>query len=206
MRRRPAARPLVGAALLLAWLAAAPAVRAETLYVIEQVVVNVNSAPDASGERIATVKSGEPLEMLERAGDQVHVRLGNGRDGWIRSGYVSADEPLRVRLAQRDADVARLRDELNRLQSQLRTVRPAAADAGVAAVPSLAPAPGVAPPAEDPANPQRALFSAAPDESPPHVWRWVLGSAFAALCIGFALGALTLDRHIRRKYGGLRIY
>ena len=67
-------------------------------------------------------------------------------------------------------------------------------------------APGVAPPAEDPANPQRALFSGAPDERPPHVWRWVLGSAFAALCIGFALGALTLDRHIRRKYGGLRIY
>lgn len=206
MTRRPKARPLVGAALVLPWLAAVPAVRAETLYVIEQVVVNVNNAPDASGERIATVKSGEPLEMLERAGDQVHVRLGNGKDGWIRAGYVSADEPLRVRLAQRDAEVSRLRDELSRLQSQLRTARPAAGDARVAAVPSVAPAPGVAPPAEDPANPQRALFSAAPDERPPRAWRWALVSAFAALCIGFALGALTLDRHIRRKYGGLRIY
>jgi hypothetical protein len=38
------------------------------------------------------------------------------------------------------------------------------------------------------------------------VWPWVLGAALLALCVGFALGALVLDRHIRRKYGGLRIY
>jgi hypothetical protein len=38
------------------------------------------------------------------------------------------------------------------------------------------------------------------------VWPWALGCTIVSLCVGFVLGALVLDRHIRRKYGGLRIY
>jgi hypothetical protein len=34
----------------------------------------------------------------------------------------------------------------------------------------------------------------------------VLGAAGLGLGAGFALGLVVLDRHIRRKYGGLRIY
>ena len=48
--------------------------------------------------------------------------------------------------------------------------------------------------------------AAAEQENPRRVWPWVLGAALLALCVGFALGALVLDRYIRRKYGGLRIY
>jgi SH3-like domain-containing protein len=202
----------LGAALALGALAAgltmaAPA--SESLYVVEQLVVNVNSAPDASGERIATVKSGERVEVLERVRDQVHVRLGNGSDGWIRAGYLSADEPLRARLIQRDAEVAQLREEVSGLQGELSAARAAAAagDAGAngtAAAPAAA-ARGsedaaAAPPAAG------ALFTPAADERPLRVWPWALGSALLALCLGFVLGAVVLDRHIRRKYGGLRIY
>jgi hypothetical protein len=201
VRRGSGARRLRRLALLLPCLAAAAAVRAEALYVVEQLVVNVNSAPDASGERIATVKSGERLEVIERSGEQVHVRLGSGKDGWVRAGYLSADEPLRSRLAQREAEVARLTEEMSRLQGQLGAARSAAG-----AAPAVSPAAAAARPPEDAANPARALFSDAGSDTPRRVWPWALGSALAALCIGFALGALTLDRHIRRKYGGLRIY
>jgi SH3-like domain-containing protein len=152
--------------------AAAPP--AQSLYVVEQVVVNVNSAPDASGERIATVKSGERVEVIERVRDQVHVRLNGGRDGWIRASYLSAEEPLRARLAQRDADVARLQQEVSGLMAQLRAER------------TPAPAPG--------------------SDAARRLWPWALGSVLLSLGVGFVLGALVLDRHIRRKYGGLRIY
>jgi hypothetical protein len=40
----------------------------------------------------------------------------------------------------------------------------------------------------------------------PGGWPLILGDAAAALALGFALGWRTLDRRIRRKYGGLRIY
>jgi SH3 domain-containing protein len=193
------------APLLLLCALAAPAARAETLYVVEQLVVNVNSTPDASGERIATVKSGERLEVIERVRDEVHVQLAGGKDGWIRASYLSADEPLRPRLAERTAEVARLKEDVSRLQAQLETARiPAsAAPSGGAAPPASAPAA----PAEDSASaPQGALFAGAAQDNPRRGWPWTLAAVLLALCVGFVLGALVLDRHIRRKYGGLRIY
>ena len=149
--------------------------RAATLYVVEQVVVNVNSAPDASGERIATVKSGEALQVIEKSGEQVHVKLASGKDGWVRAGYLPADEPLKPRLAQREAEVAQLKDELARLQGQLaaaRSARPAAA-----APPTRPPTAGDAPPApaeETPAAAQ-ALFDSGAEAPVRRVWPWALG-------------------------------
>jgi Bacterial SH3 domain len=213
------------AAALLAADAAAGVARAETQYVIEQLVVTVNSAPDAGGERVASVKSGDPLEVLERVGAVVHVRLANGKDGWIGARYLSGDEPLRPRLAQRETEVAQLKEQVSRLQSELAAARASAA-AAPAAGSSAANAAGAAtaPNAANTANaasvagaattstaeaggsPVAPLFSGAADDTPPRLWPWTLGAALAGLFLGFALGALVLDRYIRRKYGGLRIY
>ncbi len=189
--------------LLLCALAAAPAARAETAYVVEQLVVSVNSVPDASGERIATVKSGERLEVIERLRDEVHVQLAGGKDGWIRASYLSADEPLRPRLAASTAEVARLKDELGRLQAQLDAARTTAGAAPGGGTAASAPAAS----AEDSVSaPQGALFAGAAQDTPRRGWPWALAAVLLALCVGFVLGALVLDRHIRRKYGGLRIY
>jgi hypothetical protein len=217
--------PSLAPALSLAALLALATAHAETLYVVEQLVVNVNSAPDASGERIATVKSGEGVELLERQGEQVHVRLAGGREGWIRAGYLSAAAPLRVQLAQRDAEVARLQEELKRLAAQPAVARsPAAgaaaptaaaptaaaptAAAATAAAATAADSPAAPPPAaaEDPGNSSGMLFGGSAAEHPVRAWPWALGGALLGLAIGFALGVVLLDRHIRRKYGGLRIY
>jgi hypothetical protein len=207
VRPKLTARAPAAPLLLLCALAAAPAAHAETAYVVEQLVVNVNSAPDASAERIATVKSGERLEVIERVRDQVHVQLAGGKDGWIRASYLSADEPLRPRLAASTAEVARLKDELGRLQAQLDAARTAGAAPGGGAAASAPAAPAPAASAEDSAStPQGALFAGAAQDNPRRGWPWALAAVLLALCVGFVLGALVLDRHIRRKYGGLRIY
>jgi hypothetical protein len=198
-----------GAVALLLALVPCATLHAESLYVIEQLVVAVSSAPDASGERVATLKSGDRVEVIERAGEQVHVRLAGGREGWVRASYLSADEPLRVRLAQRDAEVARLGDEVNALKAQLRanpTPAPATGAAGVPPGSGAVTAPTAVAAAEDPGGARsEALFSAA-EERPHLMWPWTLASSLIGFGLGFGLGALMLDRHIRRKYGGLRIY
>jgi hypothetical protein len=220
------------ALLLLPVLAAASAARAETLYVIEQLVVNVNSAPDASGERIATIKSGDAVEVLDRQGEQIRVHLANGTEGWIRKSYLSADEPLHVRVAERTAEVEKLEQDVKRLEGELAAAKggarskPGAAQTNTGATTAAATASPVAQPAAPtPSAPASAPTSSAeepaaaeqtsheppyfmtPPDSPAHpVWHWALGSFVVALGLGFALGWSMLDRRIRRKYGGLRIY
>jgi hypothetical protein len=170
---------------------------AEPLYVIEQLVVNINSSADGGGERVATLKSGDRVEALEKSGDQVHVRLPNGREGWVRASYLSAEEPLRVRLTQRDAEVTQLKEQLGTLQQQLARAHAAPAAAAAPAPPAT--------PSDETVN-AAPMFNGATAEPALHGWPWTVGAALVGLGIGFALGVLLLDRHIRRKYGGLRIY
>jgi hypothetical protein len=187
--------------LLLAGILASTAVHAEALYVVEQLVVSVTSAPDGAGERVTSLHSGERVEVIERAGDEVHVRLAGGRDGWIRASYLSADEPLRPQLAARSAEVARLRQQVDELQAQLLAKRAA----GSASAPPAAVAASAVAPADDPPAPRGGLFAVSQAPARPG-WTWVWVSALVCLSAGFALGWRVLDRRIRAKYGGLRIY
>jgi hypothetical protein len=211
-------------------LAAASAAHAETLYVVEQVVVNVNSAPDATGERIATIKSGDAVEVLDRQGDQVHVHLANGTEGWVRKSYLATDEPLHVRLAERtsrsreaqtgcDATGGRVgggergsapetRHPANQHRHDRSTAPPAARPRPRRRRQHRPQRP---PLTEDPAAREQPAheppyFMTPPDSPARPVWHWALGSFVVALGLGFALGWSMLDRRIRRKYGGLRIY
>jgi hypothetical protein len=187
------------AALLVAGVFASTALHAEGLYVIEQLVVSVNSAPGGAGERITSLHSGERVEVIERVGEEVHVRLAGGRDGWIRASYLSADEPLRPQLAARSAEVAHLRQQVDALQAQLLAAR-STATAPSAAVAATTPAP-----ADDPPAPRGGLFAVSQTPARPG-WIWVWVSALVCLGAGFALGWRALDKRIRAKYGGLRIY
>jgi len=176
-------------AVLAAGLLAATAVRAEPLYVVEQLVVSLNSSADGSGERTATLKSGDRVELIERAGEAAHVRTAEGREGWLKAAYLSGEAPLRPRLAQSEAEVARLRTEL----AQLRTEH-------------ARPAPSAAPLSTPSADEPPPLFATPAPRPPTRSWPWVLLGALAGGGVGFLIGWRALDRRIRAKYGGLRIY
>lgn len=213
------------ALLLLPALVAAPAIHAETLYVIEQLVVNVNSAPDATGERIANIKSGDAVEVLDRQGDQIQVHLANGTEGWVRKSYLSAEEPARVRLGERTAEVEKLKQDITRLEGELAAAKtashakPGGAQTNTAAAgpaPATPPASAATPTAPAPTAAESGAaeqsaheppyFMTPPDSPARPIWHWALGSFVVALALGFVLGWQMLDRRIRRKYGGLRIY
>ena len=185
--------------LLLA--SAASMARAEPLYVIEHLVVGVNSAPEGTGERIASIRSGDRVEELERMGEESRIRLGNGTEGWVRSSYLSSAVPLRRQLAERTSEIESLRAELAAARSEAQAARVAAA---------VTPAPPADPPAAEPAAepaavPERQLFPRPPASDGPG-WLMVAVACVLGLAAGFAVGWRVLDHRIRRKYGGLRIY
>jgi len=219
---------------LLALALVAPVVRAEPVYVIEQLVVSVSSSPEADGERVGQVKSGDKLELLERQGEEAHVRLPDGKEGWIKSSYVSSEEPLTNRLAERTAEVERLKQEGDRLrqdgeklrqdvshlQSQVAASHSQVATPGQIATTGKVATPGAATSSSAPGTASRETATASPSEEPTHEavflrqpersgqtpWVFILGVAGVMLLVGFVLGWTTLDRRIRQKYGGLRIY
>jgi hypothetical protein len=185
--------------------------------VIEQLVVTVGSAPGGSGERVASIRSGDRVEVLERQSDEVHVRLANGREGWVKATYLSSEEPLQRRLSERTTEVEKLKQDVRRLESDLAAARlatsaaagAASASTGLDSPPSSPPSAatrGGDSPAAGPPGRDAPFFMTPPDQPPRPVWHWVLGSSVVGLGLGFVLGWRMLDRRIRRQYGGLRIY
>jgi hypothetical protein len=207
-----------GPLLLVVLAFAAPTLRAETLYVIEQLVVSVTSEPDNTGERIASIHSGDHVEVLDRQRDEVHVHLANGTEGWVKASYLSPNQPLQLRLSERTTEVEKLKQDVTRLEGELATARTAARakPAGSTANTSSEPPPATPvpaathdaepSPATDIAPHDPSFFMTPPEQPARPIWHWVFGSSIAALGLGFALGWRMLDRRIRRKYGGLRIY
>jgi Bacterial SH3 domain len=199
---------------LLLLALAAPASQAESLYVIGQIIVAVSSDPAGGGEHVATIRSGDQVELLERQSDQVHIRLANGREGWVKASYLSPEEPPQLRLNARTAEVEKLKQDVGRLESELAAARAAANTRGAPQTPAAQ----ITERGADPPRPSHVVhdapFFSSPDQatgpmqasSSARSWTMLLGSSALALCVGFALGWRTLDRHIRRKYGGLRIY
>jgi uncharacterized protein YgiM (DUF1202 family) len=182
------------AALLLA---ASPLASAESLFVIEQLVVGVNDAPGETGQRIAQVRSGDRVELLERLDGEARVRLDNGTEGWMQAAYLSAELPLRRQLADRSHDLEAARAELAGSRAELEAAR---ADAVTAPASAAQPQSAALLPAERPLFPPRpALDTRVP-------LPWVAVACALALLAGFTIGWRVLDRRIRRKYGGLRIY
>ena len=192
--RHAGALPVLGLLLV-----SAAAGAGEPLYVVEQVIVSVNSTADGSGERVASLKSGERVELIERAGESVHVRLADGKEGWLRAIYLSGDAPLKPRLTQAEAEVTRLQAQVAQLQGQLAAASAARHEIPAAGAPAAAAAP------EDAPVPT-GMFATRAAEAPARAWPWALGAGTVGLGLGFVLGWRILDRNIRRKYGGLRIY
>lgn len=101
----------------------------ETLYVIEQLVVGVSATADGSGDRVTQIKSGDRVEVIEREGDQSHVKLASGEEGWVRTSYLSPAPPLREQLKARTDELEKLRQDKTKLEADLASARKAAAAA-----------------------------------------------------------------------------
>jgi hypothetical protein len=202
-------------------LAAATAMAAPA-YVSDELVLGLYAEQNNQGQRLATLHSGANLETLGVSGEFTQVRLNDGTTGWVKSAYLTTQEPATVRVKRLEeeldrsrattpalaeaaarSEVEQLKRELANKQSELDAVR------GASAAP--APAPGVAPGAAAPG--MAATGSGASGGSLASIaaassgYLWVGGAAMlAVLAFGFWLGYAALARRIRHKFGGLKVY
>ncbi len=224
MRRR-----LARFAFLLLMAALAPAWGA---HITDRLAVGLYDAPELKGKPQRLLTTGTPLEVLERKGDAVRVRLGDGASGWLEARYVTEEKPAAAALLEARAEIRRLKERLAASGEGMAAPRslPSAEQARLGlelgkARARIAQLEGKlaelsrlqASQAElerlraTQAQIRRLLGMSeaeATERTPPagpwqSPWTW-LGLA-AALLAGAGLGAWWMQRRVRRRFGGLRI-
>jgi uncharacterized protein YgiM (DUF1202 family) len=193
------------AALLLALLSIKGV--AATAYVSDELVLGVYAEENNQGQRLATLHSGTSVETLAQNGDFTQVRLSAGTTGWVKSAFLTTNEPavVRVKQLQEELDQSRAttpalaeaaaRSEVQRLKLEL-----AAKQSELDAVQAEKRSPLTSSPLKS--DPLAAIQAAAAPR-----WPVIAGIAVAiGLACGFWLGYATLARRVRRKFGGLKVY
>jgi hypothetical protein len=211
------------------WVLAAAKVMGAPAYVSDELVLGVYAEQNGQGQRLATLHSGASLETLGVSGEFTQIRMNDGTTGWVKSSYLTTQEPATVRIKQLEEELdqrrattpalaeAAARNELLQLKRELAS-KQAVLDA-VNRVPEPAPggvapggaAPGGAVPGAAPGVASKV--SAAPAGLPASVAAlssvqiWSAGTALlAGLLLGFWLGYAALARRIKNKFGGLKVY
>jgi hypothetical protein len=193
------------AALLLALLSMRGV--AATAYVSDELVLGVYAEQNSQGQRLATLHSGTSVETLAQNGDFTQVRMSDGTTGWVKSAFLTANEPAVVRVKRLEEELdqrrattpalaeAAARREVERLQSEL-----AAKQSELDAALVRGSAPVIASPPDS--GPLAAIQAAAAPR-----WPVIAGIAVAVgLAAGFWLGYATLARRVRDKFGGIKVY
>jgi hypothetical protein len=204
------------------WVLAAAKVMAAPAYVSDELVLGVYAEKNTLGQRLATLHSGASLETLGVSGEFTQVRLSDGTTGWVKSAYLTTQEPATVRVKRLEeeldqsrattpalaeaaarSEVEQLKRELANKQSELDAV------SGGLAVPAAVPgatsgraAPGI--PTTGAGAPGGVLARIAAVSSG-QLWIGAV-ALLAALAFGFWLGYATLARRIKHKFGGLKVY
>lgn len=97
----------------LSLLDAGPA-NAQRAWVKGEVRLNIRTGPGTQFRIVGLVKTGDEVRIQERGETWTKVRLtADNKEGWIPAGYLEAEPPPAIRLAEVEAEVARLRQELD---------------------------------------------------------------------------------------------
>jgi len=89
-------RPL--AIILVLILSGAGLVQAETWYVSDSLEITFRTGPQLDRKITAMLKSGQPMEIIERGEEWSQVRLPSGREGWVLSRFIKTEVPKSLQL------------------------------------------------------------------------------------------------------------
>ena len=120
--RSRAAHRLLRAAALAVGLTAAPLAHAETGWVDDQVRLNLRTGPGNQYRILASVETGDSVEILSRGDGWIQVQA-EGKSGWVPDGYLRPDPPAVVKLARIEGEDVELRARAKQLGEDTEKLR-----------------------------------------------------------------------------------
>lgn len=103
-------------ALLVA--AAASAAAAETVYVVDQLLVGIHQDRNLDSAILKVLPTGTELEVIERDGELALVADPEGVRGWVDGAYLTAERPAQLRLAELEREKAALEEKVAELEKR----------------------------------------------------------------------------------------
>ncbi len=88
-------------------------------WVSGEVNLNLRTGPGSDYRIKGALKTGDSLEVLERQKRWTHVRVSDGREGWVPAGFLSEEPPPLIRVEQLAADVSQLREQLEKATTEV---------------------------------------------------------------------------------------
>ncbi|MEJ2345989.1 MAG: TIGR04211 family SH3 domain-containing protein [Gammaproteobacteria bacterium] len=179
---------------------------AETLYVTDKLYLGLYSEPGNSGQSLGTMVSGTPLEVLAKSPGFAKVRTPDGKVGWTKTAYLVAEKPPRLQLDELKKSNDGLTAQLHTAQQQLSGVRSQLSQARQRAATASRQAKSDAARLEQLRGQSEHYRRIAARYTWSIPMSWAIAGVAAALIAGFVAGLAWLDRRIRRRHGGFRIY
>lgn len=112
--------PKIIAAIIMASLLLSVTVSvAETKYVSEDFEITMRTGPGTDRKILALVSSGRAVEVLEAGGEWSRIRLGNGKEGWVLSRYLTGQLPTAIKLERLENSYTEVLEKNKALQEKL---------------------------------------------------------------------------------------
>jgi len=87
--------------------------QADRRYVSDNLILTLREAPNSDGRALGTIRTGDPVEVLEESGRYLQVQTEAGEVGWVGGQYITLETPKPIIIAQ-------LKDEIDRLREKIR--------------------------------------------------------------------------------------
>ncbi len=100
---------------------------AQAAHITDKLLVGLYAQPKSGIQPIKVLPSGTPMEVLERKDAFSKVKLGDGKEGWVKSVYISNEKPARAMLLELQAKTSTLKNKLREAEEKLKAANPSSA-------------------------------------------------------------------------------
>lgn len=182
------------------------AVSAETMYVTDQLRLNLFEKPNSQGATLKSVQSGTALVVLEREPGFARVRTPDGITGWVKSAYLVVDKPATLVVSSTMAQMEQMQKQYNLMRKQLEQAKVQAATSSKEAQDVRATLQSEQKGFQEMKTKTQELQRLINNFGSSVPLSVFSGGVILALLLGFGGGWFWLDYRIRKTHGGFRIY
>lgn len=179
---------------------------AETAYVTDNLRLGMHQAADTSDRAFRTLESGQEFEILDRDRNYAHVRLPDGAEGYVKTAYLVFEKPARLIVAETQAEVERLEQELSEIKSAFAA--PGATISALEAELTETQAKlEIAQKSLEEQSAENSKYKSRYDQFKMSLpITWVAGAMAVCLLAGFLSGLWWVDSRNRKRHGGVRVH